>query len=407
MESQINDDQNTIKCLESPERSLCISNLEKEIDLDFKVENINEAIIFYPSIDQKVNFSYMDNDEDYFAKPLPKETSIIQESNRSTSNLSKKDFQLLPNKSQIDINQDQTKSSPLPSENNNSYYNFNKHELDDEHKMQFKKNEELTHSKVYSVLEKCEVKDYIGFHKLYEILFFDDQNEKNIKCYRRYDNFHKFHEKISRIYPFILIPKITPKNPLSKIISPEEDFYINRRTQLELYLNYIAKNKILIKTKEFHKFINDAEFDDEFFSSNYDENAFLFPNSLKITDNLKNKIFSVFSGIFGDRDGRKLSNEEITLARMETHYKGITEKYTEIKNNVISYLKSVKINRDCYTQLSNTFLYLKDSLEDIPNAKEKFKNYQEICISVSLVNEKNYINKSIEIENNFEVSLLS
>jgi hypothetical protein len=265
--------------------------------------------------------------------------------------------------------------------------------------------EELNGQPYFFIVEKCEVKDLIVSHKVYEILYFNEKSEKTIKCYRRYDNFHKLHTKLKRKYPYILIPRLPPKNPLAKIITIDNEFYENRRRQLNFYINYLLYNNFLFKTKEVSKFINDAEFDEEFF--NMDENPMKsFPHSLKVTETVKNKIFGVFTNIFWNKEeSRKVNDNEILLKRMETHYKRILEKYTEIKENVVSYIKTLKNDSEEFGKFSNTCFYLKDTLENVPNAKESFKSFYQTCVHISEMNKKSYELSGRNLQNKFMVKL--
>ena len=325
-------------------------------------------------------------------------------------------------------------------------------------------NQNVSGFQYYLVIEKGNVKDLIGSHKVYEIQYFNENKEKKIKCYRRYDNFHKLNSKLRKRYPFYLIPKLTPKNPLAKIISPEEEFYENRRRQLNFYLNYLLNNECLNKTKEFLKFTSDAEFDEEYFLTNstgmisslvssggssgglninYNllsnshnvstdfqqtnqpdhsvsnihinlthnrtiADYHYFPESQKITETLANKIFGVFSNIFGSKDEiRKLNSEELQIRKMDIHYKGIVGKYREIKNNIVVYLRTLKINSEEYGQLANTCFYLKDTLESVYIAKENFEYFCTIYYDISGINKKHYENTGIDLENKFEVNIFT
>lgn len=176
-----------------------------------------------------------------------------------------------------------------------------------------------------------------------------------------------------------------------------------RNIQLNHYLNYLNQHEFLSKTKEFVKFTSETEFDEEFFS--LDESPFNFPYSSAInTDNIKNKIYGMFSNIFGSKElNREITDEEISLKKMETHYKLLLEKYLEIRSNVVYYIKSLKENSTVFKNLSNACFYVKDSLEQVPRAHGSFKGYTDICIKVSEVNSKNYRLSGKEIESKFEV----
>jgi hypothetical protein len=403
----------------STDRSLFISQFDKEIEERIKIESINEGN--YPSLDNRVNVSYLVENENYFGGGNGKDISLIEECPNNKINPIESQEILyenkLPSKTELSIKDNTCVSVNIKQstfEISDQYINNASNNKLYEEKINFTKENinsqpigqdlNLNSNSEYLVVEKCVVKDLIGSHKLYEIQFFNN-NEKKIKCYRRYDNFDKFNIKLRRKYPYVLIPNLTPKNPLIKIISPDEDFYLNRTKGLNFFLNYIYKNDILSKSREFHKFTHDADFDEGFFNSKEDENLiYYFPESSSISDTFKNKIYGVFSGIFGGQEERKLTDDEILLRRMETHYKGIANKYKEIKNSVVSYLKTIKSNADEYKSLSSSCFYMKDTLPDVHDAHPHFKSFFEICDEFFLVNKKNYEEKGIDLEFKFDVS---
>jgi hypothetical protein len=228
--------------------------------------------------------------------------------------------------------------------------------------------------------------------------------EEKIKCHRRYDNFDKFYNKLKKKYPYYLIPKLAPKNSLTKILSSDDYFYENRKMQLNYFLNYLCNHDTISHSKDFTKFVNETEFDEEYFTN--EENILNdFPFSLNISsDNIKNKIFGVFSGIFGKNENlREISNEEILLKKMETHYKGLLEKYKGMKENIINYIKSLKISENIYRNLANACFYLKDSLVDVDKSLLSFKAYNELTSQISQTNRENYYTNGLIIEIKFEV----
>ncbi len=98
-----------------------------------------------------------------------------------------------------------------------------------------------------------------GFRN-YEISFINMNEEKIIKCYRRFSNFDSLHKKLKEKYPYVIIPSLPQKNYATKIINLGEDFYENRLQELNFYINYIYKHEILKNSNEFMKFLNDTQF---------------------------------------------------------------------------------------------------------------------------------------------------
>ncbi len=133
------------------------------------------------------------------------------------------------------------------------------------------------------------------------------------------------------------MPKLIGKNPLSKIITIENEIYNKRRRQLNYFLNYLYTHHFLKETSELSKFINDPEFDEAYFKK--EENMFYFPESMKNTESLTNKIYGVFSNFtsYFKSDEARLSpseNESI-IKKMDVYYKNMLESFREIKNYMV------------------------------------------------------------------------
>ncbi len=181
----------------------------------------------------------------------------------------------------------------------------------------------------------------LSSYKNYQILKINEKGEKSILCNRRYDNFDSFYNKLKKKYPFFLIPKLVGKNPLSKIITVDNDFYYKRRRQLNYFLNYLYSHQFLKETSEMAKFIHDPEYDEAFFKR--EENLFYFPESFKNTESITNKIYGVFSGFtsYFKSDESKLSpsENETLIKKMDMYYKNMLESFKEIKNFMVRSLK--------------------------------------------------------------------
>jgi hypothetical protein len=210
-----------------------------------------------------------------------------------------------------------------------------------------------------------------------------------------------------RKYPFYLIPKLTGKHPISQLIYPNEEFYRNRERQLNYYLCFISSHEFLKQTKEFYKFLNDAEFDENYFLQ--DESPYQFTNTLKITETMKNKIYGVFTGLFGKKEElRRISEDEVLIFKMENHYKGILKTYIELKDNMSTYFKGFISHSEEFKTLSQACFYLKDtfSADNQIETKNNFKNFHYICKNISTLNRMYHEQKAIDLENNLEVFIL-
>ena len=261
-----------------------------------------------------------------------------------------------------------------------------------------KNNDYLKDKEFFIIKEKENVKDYIGSHKLYEIIFINRLGDKEFKCLRRYDNFDKLNKKLKIKYPYVVIPKLTPKNPYIKIMTYDDQFYNDRRLQLEFYLNFIYNQEIIKDTKEFFKFVNDANFDENFFQK-IEKNIPNFSSST--SEKIKNKFFTVFNYLGNNPKARKLNDSEILIKKMSIHYKNIIKKYEEIKIAICDYINSIKTEEDNHKNLSDLLFYLKDSFENVENSKENLTKKSKYAKKISNANKKNY-KLSLKLKNKLE-----
>jgi hypothetical protein len=231
----------------------------------------------------------------------------------------------------------------------------------------------------------------------------DENGEEIIKCERRYNNFFLFNLKLRRRYPYCLIPKLTEKHPISEIIYPNEDFYLNREIQLRFYLSYINKHDLLGKSKEFYKFLNDAEFDESYFSQ--EDLPYSFTSSVKLTESVKNKVYGFISGMFGKKDELRLpTEEEMMILKMEAHFKSFLKNYLAVKQSICAYLKEIKASGDNYKTLAHTSSYLKDNFnENVIEAKEQFRYFSLLSQSLAVLNKEYHNSQANIIENRLEV----
>lgn len=226
-----------------------------------------------------------------------------------------------------------------------------------------------------------------------------------MKCYRRYDNFYKFYKKINDEFPFALIPRLPVKNPLAKFIKIPQEFYESRKNQLNFFLNFIRKNDHLSQTLDFKKFISNADFDEEHFLL-FNNKLRKFPFSLNVSETLKNKIFGVFSNFFGSKESKRLqSNDERFIKKLEIHFKTICEKYVEVKDNMVIYLKSISKCAVGYKYISNTLLYIRDNLSNPDSNSEIFNSYSILSDQFSEINKEHYENVGRNLESKFEVKI--
>ena len=290
-------------------------------------------------------------------------------------------------------------NEPIKNKKNINNLNFTDNSIINLFDKILKKNDDYLKDKEFFIIkEKENIKDYIGSHKLYEIIFINKLGDKEFKCLRRYDNFDKLNKKLKIKYPYVVIPKLTPKNPYIKIMTYDEQFYNDRRLQLEFYLNFIYNQEIIKDTKEFFKFINDANFDENFFQK-IEKNIPNFSSST--SEKIKNKFFTVFNYLGNNPKGRKLNDSEILIKKMSIHYKNIIKKYEEIKIAICDYINSIKNEEDNHKDLSDLLFYLKDSFENVENSKENLTKKSKYAKKISIANKNNY-KLSLKLKNKLE-----
>lgn len=189
----------------------------------------------------------------------------------------------------------------------------------------------------------------MGVYKVYKLIEIR-RGEKIIKCERRYDNFHEFYKRIKKVYPWCLIPKLTEKNALAKIINMDSNFYLKRKNQLSLFIKYIKQHKKLKETIEFKKFIRDPTFDSEFFKcSESFINEAMFSESLKQTDTIKGTLYGYFNNVSNlfkkeeESEFMENSNEK-ELHKMEKFYRICLEDIKNMKTKMVNIVFDWLIN---------------------------------------------------------------
>jgi hypothetical protein len=167
---------------------------------------------------------------------------------------------------------------------------------------------------------------------------------------------------------------------------------------LTFYINFLNNHIILRETKEFKKFINDVEFDENFFNVNENNE-----NNDNNNYNIKNKIYNVINFLGSGIKTRKLNDSEILIKKLYTHYKNIIEKYQILNKNIYFYIKSIKTKGNEYKKISDNLLFIKDAFN---NVKDSSKNINDFAIFSEVVS-KSYLNQ-IELSEklNFKLEAL-
>lgn len=376
------------KEIEIKENNNDIKEDERKEEISNKIENDN--IIHYPLIEEAYNNEI--NNNDFVEVQLDKEDM----GNDYKNNNEKIEFIEKPSEFEINKNE---KVNNSRGEGESVILLF---------ELILKNDVNSLNTESYYLVKEIEnVNDFIGSHKIYEILFMNIGQEKEIKCSRRYDNFFRLHQKLQHKYPYIVIPTLTPKNLFDKIMQSDESFNEKRWLQLTFYLNFLSRHPFLKETKEFIKFITDPNFDSQFFQITSNDNP-LPSFTSSPSDMLRNKIYSVFNFMGTGGKVREINNDEVTLKKMAIHYKNILDKYQQMRTSICGYLNTIKNEGDEYNKFSDVLLYLKDSFINAENSKDKLLDYSDYCKKVSKSNINSLSNiKILEIKLDSLILLLS
>jgi len=125
-----------------------------------------------------------------------------------------------------------------------------------------------------------------------------------------------------------------------------------------------------------------------------------------VSETLRNKIFGVFSNLFWNKEIIRIqSNDERFIKKFEIHYKTICEKYVDIKENMVVYLKSINKCAVGYKYISNTLLYIRDNVSNPDSSSEIFNCYSMLSNQFSEINKHQYEKIGRSLESKFDVSL--
>ena len=157
--------------------------------------------------------------------------------------------------------------------------------------------------------EKSEQKGYT----VYEISK-NLENKKIILCYRRYDNFNKFYEALKIRFPHYIFPQLSPKNTMAKLYD-DQIFLEQRRKELEFFINEINSHEIIGKAEETKKFLNDVNFDKQYFDSllkrfNYPEISEKIKENKGIISKGMEKVSDLYNYFIGNKSQTDNQREE-------------------------------------------------------------------------------------------------
>ena len=304
------------------------------------------------------------------------------------------------NKSLKSNNEDNSKiiNNQESSDDNNNKININKDinykksqignkindmiiESDKMNKLYLRKDKEKTEQKGYTV---------------YEISKYSE-NKKQILCYRRYDNFYKFYEALKIRYPHYIFPELSQKNFMTKVYD-DSIFLEQRRKELEFFLNEIYSHEIIGKGEETKKFINDINFDKQYFDSllkrfNYPEISEKIKENKGIISKGMEKVSDFYNYFVGNKNQKDNEREET---------KKIFEKTQNLEKNLEKFknsLEEIKNIHKSFTEeyqekkfITDNLLYLKDEEINEKNIdKEKFNDLIELRQNYNHENSKIFL----------------
>lgn len=273
------------------------------------------------------------------------------------------------------LNHNRANTNNKSNNNTNNKSNSNKNQFSSS---KINQKEEETFSNVSSKIiieELQEKKDYNGTsYRPYQILKYNKHTKDlETKCERRFDNFVAFYAKINRTYPYIILPKLSQKNVLIKIIS-NDSFYQRRQKQLNFLLNYIYSNKSLSVLPEIGQFINSIEFNEEYYKSPNDD----FIGDLHIKNNTMNKLkSSVYYYFNQSRDTDERYNQ---INKIYSFYDKISKAVEKMKNEIEMTSKlSIETTKN-YSNLGSDLSFIRE-VKTIN--KEEIQLYEEITEKMS------------------------
>ena len=249
---------------------------------------------------------------------------------------------------------------------------------------------------------------YLGNVRKYEISLVMEE-KKEILCYRRFSNFVSFYSALQISYPHYIFPKLSEKNFFTKFTN-DALFLERRRKQIKFFVNFLYKHPVLSRSKEFLKFIKDAEFDENFFKGR--PPLFSYPELDNLTTgSLMSKLTSLNPFARGQSSNTHKSRSQSELRRNETKYKEISEKV----NSIFIELNNVEISlgeeEKSLNEIDRSILFLK-SKENFSNGVDEEKDYanvyqmsNNICNCYSGINKKRSIAKIIDEFDEFNLVL--
>ena len=272
----------------------------------------------------------------------------------------------------------------------------------------------LTNPYTAANTEYLEVEDngntmsYLGNVRKYEISEVKEEKKK-ILCYRRFSNFVSFYSAMQISYPHYIFPKLSEKNFFTKFTN-DALFLERRRKQIKFFVNFLYKHPVLSRSKEFLKFIKDAEFDENFFKNR--PPLFSYPELDNLTTgSLMSKLTSLNPFARGQSSNTHKSRSQSELRRNETKYKEISEKV----NSIFIELNNVEISlgeeEKSLNEIDRSILFLK-SKKNFSNGVGEEKDYanvyqmsNNICNCYSEINKKRSIAKIVDEFDEFNLVL--
>ena len=342
--------------------------------------------------------SYKDLEESLY---LPKQTLIVKNSDDS-SFTEEKEINLENSKSNISLKENNKKEK-----NDQLTKNINEKSVINEMEKKFEKSKITLGNRINSLIlekkknialhlkidkDKSSKKGYT-VHEISKIIESKESNiEKNILCFRRYDNFNSLFKLLEAKYPHYIFPSVPQKNPsinninIIKDTQKDDNFLEKRKNELEYFINEIYNHSKIGKGEEIKKFLNETSFDKDYFKNLI--NYFDYPESMKQINNkgligkgiesITNTLANTYNYYMGKENAGKKDGISKKFIEIKEKVEKKLEKYKQTYNNIKDILKCLKSESTEKKSLNNNLLNLKNENNNENNSYKTFIKLIEI-----------------------------
>lgn len=241
--------------------------------------------------------------------------------------------------------------------------------------------------------EKSSKKGYT-VHEISKIIENKESNiEKNILCYRRYDNFSSLFELLEVKYPHYIFPSVPQKNPsinniniIKETLKKDDLFLEKRKNELEYFINEVYNHRKIGKGEEIKKFLNETTFDQNYFRNLI--NCFDYPECMKQINNkgligkgiesITNTLANTYNYYMGKNNSDKKNGMPKKFMEIKEKVGKKLEKYRQTSENIAVIYECLKLENTEKASLNNNLLTLKNENNKENSAYNNFKELIEI-----------------------------